>query len=53
MFAIAAAILFAVALILHLVGGHAGLVLDFELGGLLAVALHLAFAVALPWARRP
>ena len=49
MLALIAAICFAVALILHLVGGHAGLVTDFALGGLLAVALHLAFAVALPW----
>jgi hypothetical protein len=44
MFAVAAAVLFAVALVLHLVGGSAGAhVTDFELAGLLCVALHLCF----------
>lgn len=44
MFAVLAAIAFAVALILHLVGGSAGThVLDFELAGLLCIALHLIF----------
>ena len=42
-FAILAALAFAIALILHLVGGGAEqYVLDFELGGLICVALHLA-----------
>ena len=53
MFALAAVVCFAIALILRLVGGHADLVLDFLIGGALGVALHLAFAVALPWGRRP
>lgn len=53
MLALIAALLFAIALIVHLIGTHADLVLDFLIGGALAVALHLAFAVALPWARRP
>jgi hypothetical protein len=52
MFALAAVVCFALALILHLLGGHAGLVTDFALAGLLAVALHLVFALPLPW-RRP
>ena len=52
MFAVLAVIAFAVALIVHLIGGHAGLVLDFELAGFICVAAHLAFAVALPWGRR-
>lgn len=47
MFAFIAAVCFALALILHLVGvGH--LVLTFELAGLLGVALHLAVG-AWPW----
>ena len=51
MFAVIAVVAFAVALILHLTGGHAALVLDFTLAGLVCVAVHLAFAVAVPWKR--
>jgi hypothetical protein len=44
MFAIVAAVLFGVGLILHLVGGSAAShVTDFELAGLLCIALHLIF----------
>lgn len=53
MFALAAVVCFAVALVIHLAGGHADLVFDFLVGGALGVALHLAFAVALPWNRNP
>ena len=50
MFAFIAAVLFALALILHLLGtGPHGIVLTFTLGGLLAVALHLALGTGLPW----
>lgn len=52
MFGIAAVICFAIALILHLIGGHAGLVLDFTLGGLLALAVHLLYDWR-PWGRPP
>jgi hypothetical protein len=50
MFAIIAAILFAMALLCQLVTGipHA-LVTDFALGGFLAVALHLASAGPFTW----
>ena len=44
MLAVVAVIAFAIGLILHLVGGGAAkYVLDFELAGLIFVALHLAF----------
>lgn len=53
MAAVLAVIAFALALLLHLIGhGVAKLVLDFELAGLLLLAVHLAFGWALPWARR-
>lgn len=51
MFAIGAIIAFAVALILHLVGGHAGkYVIDFELIGLILIAAHLLWGWT-PWVR--
>lgn len=53
MFAIVAAILFGVALLLVLVGGIASQTITaLTLAGLFAVALHLAFGYPLPW-RRP
>lgn len=52
MFAILAVVAFALALILRLLGGHAALVDDIVIAGLLCVALHLVYAVPLPW-RRP
>lgn len=53
MFAFPAALFFSMALILHLAGGHgATYVLDFELGGLICVALHLASG-GWPWGRHP
>ena len=53
MWAVLAAIAFAVALILHLVGhGVAKYVIDFELAGFILIALHLAFPWNFAWARR-
>jgi len=53
MFAILAALGFAIALILHLLAGPYGsLVTSFALGGLLCVALHLATGAAVPVAIR-
>jgi hypothetical protein len=53
MWAIVAVILFALALLLHVIGGHAAqYVTDFALGGLIALALHMVWGVAIPW-RRP
>ena len=50
MFAVFAFVAFVLALILHLI--HAGkYVTDFELAGLALVAAHLAWGIALPWAR--
>jgi hypothetical protein len=50
--ALVAALAFALALILHIIGHSAAkLVLDFELIGFLCVALHLAFGGGL-WMRR-
>lgn len=52
MFAILAAIAFAIALILNLVGGHAGkFVLDFALAGGICVACHLVWGGWRPWER--
>jgi hypothetical protein len=54
MWAIIAVILFALALVFHLAGGSvAQYVLDFELGGLIALALHMVWGVAVPWRRPP
>jgi hypothetical protein len=56
MFAFLASLVFAVALILHLIGhGTAPLVTDFVLAGFLCVALHLAgFGErVVGWVRRP
>jgi hypothetical protein len=51
--AILAVIAFAIALILHLVGGGADrFVTDFTLAGLILVALHLALAGGFSWPRR-
>lgn len=52
MLAIIAAILFGVALLLDLLNTGTEAVSALTLAGLLAVALHLALAVPLPW-RRP
>lgn len=52
MIAFIAALCFAVALVVHLIGGHADVVYDFLIGGALAVALHLAFGIGWPWVRR-
>ena len=53
MFAILAFISFILALVLHLVGGHAAKYgIDFELIGFILVAAHLAWGFPLPWARR-
>ena len=53
MFAIIAVLAFAIALILNIVGGHAGkYVLDFELAGLICVACHLVWGGWRPWERR-
>ena len=52
MLALIAALLFAIAWILHLIGGAGKLVEDFWLGGLIFVALHMAFGWPWPW-RRP
>lgn len=43
MFGLAAVTCLAIALILHLLGGHGGLVTDFELGGFLALSIHLLY----------
>lgn len=43
MFGIAAVVVFAIALILHLLGGHASQATDFELGGFLALSIHLLY----------
>jgi hypothetical protein len=52
MWAVLAVAAFAVALILHITGGHAGsYVTDFTLAGLALTALHLAWAYT-PW-RKP
>jgi len=52
MFAWIAALLLAIALILHLVGHVPSLVTSFWLGGLIAIAVHLG--LTLPWTyRRP
>ena len=55
MFAVLAAIGFAIALILHLIGGSAAAhVTDFEIAGLLCIALHLVFGPVIPvTVRRP
>lgn len=43
-FGIASVVCFAIALVLHLIGGtHGGVVTDFELGGLLALSIHLLY----------
>ena len=52
MFGIIAVVCFALALILHLIGGHADLVTDFALGGLLALSVHLLYDWR-PWGRPP
>lgn len=51
MFAVLAVIFFAIALILHVVGGHANLVTDFTLAGFIGVAAHLVYAWT-PWVGR-
>lgn len=52
MLAVIAALLFAVAWILHLVGhADAKLVTDFVLGGFVFIALALAFGSWAPWVR--
>ena len=51
MFGIAAVVLFAVALILHIAGDNK-LIEDLVLGGFLALALHLLGLWPSPW-RRP
>lgn len=51
MFAVLAVIGFALALILHIVGGHVALVWDFGFAGLICVAAHLVYAWT-PWVRR-
>ena len=52
MFAIGAVLAFAIALLLHLIGnGAAKYVLDFELAGLLLVAMHLVWGGWRPWER--
>lgn len=54
MFAVVAVILFALALICHVAGGSlVQYVADFELGGLIALALHLVWGTAVPWRRPP
>jgi hypothetical protein len=54
MWAVVAVILFAVALLLHVVGGSATqYVLDFEIGGFIALALHMVWGIAIPWRRPP
>jgi hypothetical protein len=54
MWAILAVILFALSLVFHLAAGSvAKYVLDFELGGLIALSLHFVWAVAVPWRRPP
>lgn len=55
MFAVAAVVAFALALILHWIHGTgASVVLDCVLFGYLFLAAHLAWPVALPpWVRRP
>jgi hypothetical protein len=54
MWAVVAVILFALALGCHLIGGSAAqYVLDFELGGLIALALQMVWGVAIPWRRPP
>ena len=53
MWAVIAAIAFALALILHLVGhGAAKYVEDFWLAGLIFISLHLAFGWNVLWGRR-
>ena len=50
MFAIIAAICFAISLLCDIIGGNATqYVLDFALGGALAIALHLALGTPWPW----
>lgn len=51
MFAIIAAILFGVALLLDVLDTAGDMVSTLSLAGLLAVALHLALGTALPWRR--
>lgn len=51
MFAILAVIAFAIALILHLAGNNAKLVVDAELIGFICIACSLAFTWA-PWNSR-
>jgi hypothetical protein len=53
LWAVIAAVCFTLALILHLVGGGAGkYVIDFELAGLILVAVSLAcWGIAGPWVR--
>lgn len=55
MFAIIAAILFGVALLLDLLDTATEVVATLTLAGLLAVALHLALGIGLPagWRRNP
>jgi hypothetical protein len=51
MLGLAACICFAIALVLHLVGGaQGGVVLDFLIGGALALAIHLLYDWR-PWTR--
>ena len=53
MLAFLAAVAFALALVLHLIGHGAGsLVTDFVLGGLLCLSLDLAFRWPVPFGRR-
>jgi hypothetical protein len=52
MFALAAVVTFAVALILRMVGADTGK-LDLLILGLLFVALHLLTGAWAPWGRRP
>ena len=51
-FAVLAVLAFAIALILNVVGGHAGkYVLDFELAGLILFAAHFVWGGWRPWDR--
>ena len=43
MLALVAVICFAIALVLRLLGGHGAQVTDFELGGFLALSIHLLY----------
>jgi len=53
MFAIVAAILFAVAMLLELLDTGTEIIAVLTLGGLLALALHFVVPVNTPWRRGP